>query len=301
MGKIFSVFGVIVLVLILISINQFVYVVHETEQAIVLRFGEPVGERNEAGIYFKTPVIEKVVTLDKRNLEFDMPRPLPITAANEELLQVDAFLRYRITEPLQYYKSFNGGATDFKRIRRTGDDRIRQLLTTNMRNVLGGVSITDIITNRRAELMHEIQTDTARQASRFGITIIDLRIKRADFPDQNAANVYERMKSEYHFEAERLRAEGDEAAQKIRSTADRDVAQILAEAEQKAQEIRGKADAERNAIYNAAYSKDPEFFNFYRSMQSYERALVDGKGQTTYVLSPDSEFFKYFNELGKKN
>lgn len=297
MGRLFSVVGLFILIAAAIIISQTAYVVNEKEQVIILRLGEPVEERTEAGLYFKWPLIETKVKLDKRNLNFDMPNAQPITAANEELLQVDAFIRYQITDPLLYYTSFNAGSTNFRLIRRAGDDRIRQLLTTNLRNVLGGVSITDIITSRRAELMREIQDSTAEQAKRFGITIIDLRIKRADFPDQNAARVYDRMKSEYKFEAERLRAEGDEEAQKIRSTADRDMARILAEAEQKSQELRGKADGERNAIFNAAFSQDPEFFEFYRSMIAYERALNEGTGDTTYVISPDSEFFKYFNGL----
>lgn len=298
MGKLFGGLGLVLLFGAFLLVQQIVYIVNEKEQAIVLRFGEPVIQRPEAGLYFKAPFIDDMVKLDKRNLEFDLPEALSIQTGNEELLMVDAFIRYQITDPLLYYQSFNGGSQDFNRFRRlNGDVRIRELLTSNLRNVLGGVSINDIITTRRVELMNEIQKRTSEQANRFGITIIDLRIKRADFPDENAARVYARMQSEYNFEAERLRAEGDEEAQKIRAEADSQVAEIKAEGEQRSQEIRGEADGERNAIFNAAYSRDPEFFDFYRSMLAYEKALSEGTGETTYVLSPDSEFFRYFNTL----
>ncbi|MCI5046041.1 MAG: protease modulator HflC [Aquisalinus sp.] len=287
--------AVIILAVIVVVGSQTFFTVNEKQQAIVLQLGDPVFTVTEPGLKMKFPFINDVVFVDKRNLEFDMPQAVPIIASNEERLNVDAFIRYEITDPLLYYQSFRQGSANFENIRRISDQRLSQLLTTNMRNVLGGVRINEIITTRRTELMREIQTRTALQASRFGVDIIDLRIRRADFPDENAARVYDRMKSEYVQEADRLRAEGDEEAKIITSEADKEVITILATAEEEAQKIRGRADQMRNAIFAEAYNRDPEFFAFYRSLLAYEAALKDD--ETTIILSPDSDFFKYFNDL----
>ncbi|MCI5045233.1 MAG: protease modulator HflC [Aquisalinus sp.] len=287
--------AVIILAVVVVVGSQTFFTVNEKQQAIVLQLGDPVFTVTEPGLKMKFPFINDVVYVDKRNLEFDMPQAVPIIASNEERLNVDAFIRYEITDPLLYYQSFRQGSANFENIRRISNQRLSQLLTTNMRNVLGGVRINEIITTRRTELMREIQTRTAQQASRFGVDIIDLRIRRADFPDENAARVYDRMKSEYVQEADRLRAEGDEEAKIITSEADKEVITILATAEEEAQKTRGRADAARNAIFAEAYSRDPEFFAFYRSLLSYETALKDD--ETTIILSPDSDFFKYFNDL----
>ncbi len=293
--------GFLLILLLVIAVigSQFFFTVSEKEQAIVLQFGNPMRTELTPGLKFKMPFINNVVYIDSRNLEFDMPQAVPIIASNEERLNVDAFIRYEITDPLLFYQSFRQGSADFQSIRRISDQRLFQLLTTNMRNVLGGVRINEIITTRRSELMQEIQASTAQQASRFGVEIIDLRIRRADFPEENAARVYDRMKSEYVREAERLRAEGDEEATKIRSEADKEVITLKATAEEEAQKIRGRADGERNAIFAEAYSKDPEFFAFYRSLTAYEVALKDS--ETTIILSPDSDFFKYFKDLDGNN
>lgn len=287
--------AIIILAVVVVVGSQTFFTVNEKQQAIVLRLGDPVFTVTEPGLKMKFPYINDVVFVDKRNLEFDMPQAVPIIASNEERLNVDAFIRYEITDPLLYYQSFRQGSANFDNIRRISNQRLSQLLTTNMRNVLGGVRINEIITTRRTELMREIQSRTALQASRFGVEIIDLRIRRADFPDENAARVYDRMKSEYVQEADRLRAEGDEEAKIITSEADKQVITILATAEEEAQKIRGRADAERNAIFADAYNRDPEFFAFYRSLLSYETALKDD--ETTIILSPDSDFFRYFNNL----
>ena len=287
--------AIIILAVVVVVGSQTFFTVNEKQQAIVLQLGDPVFTVTEPGLKMKFPFINDVVFVDKRNLEFDMPQAVPIIASNEERLNVDAFIRYEITDPLLYYQSFRQGSANFDNIRRISNQRLSQLLTTNMRNVLGGVRINEIITTRRTELMREIQSRTALQASRFGVEIIDLRIRRADFPDENAARVYDRMKSEYVQEADRLRAEGDEEAKIITSEADKQVITILATAEEEAQKIRGRADAERNAIFADAYNRDPEFFAFYRSLLSYETALKDD--ETTIILSPDSDFFRYFNTL----
>ncbi|WP_306253216.1 protease modulator HflC [Parvularcula sp. IMCC14364] len=287
--------AIIILAVVVVVGSQTFFTVNEKQQAIVLQLGDPVFTVTEPGLKMKFPFINDVVFVDKRNLEFDMPQAVPIIASNEERLNVDAFIRYEITDPLLYYQSFRQGSANFDNIRRISNQRLSQLLTTNMRNVLGGVRINEIITTRRTELMREIQSRTALQASRFGVEIIDLRIRRADFPDENAARVYDRMKSEYVQEADRLRAEGDEEAKIITSEADKQVITILATAEEEAQKIRGRADAERNAIFADAYNRDPEFFAFYRSLLSYETALKDD--ETTIILSPDSDFFRYFNNL----
>lgn len=271
------------------------FTVREDQQAIVLQFGEPVRTlpAGNAGLHFKTPFIQNVIDFDAKNLNFDAD-PVEVIVANEERLLVDAFVRYEIDDPLEYYSALGRGSAEPVAMRNRFNERIGAVLNEAIREVLGEVTISDIITEQRSLLMTSIQSNVAQEAESLGVSIIDVRIRQADFPEANAANVYNRMTSEYSEQAQRIRAEGDREAQEIRAAAQKEAVSIRATAREEAQKIRGLADAERNAIFAEAYNSDPEFFAFYRSLTAYETSLRDG--QTTIILSPDSEFFRYFND-----
>ncbi|MCQ8184685.1 protease modulator HflC [Parvularcula maris] len=279
----------------LIIASSALFTVKEDEQAIVLQFGDPVKTipSEDAGLHFKTPVVQNVVRFSAKNLNFDAA-PVEVIVANEERLLVDAFVRYEIADPLLYFQRLSGVSTNALEIRERFDTRIGAVLGEAVRQVLGEVQIRDIITERRGELMAAIQAAVSEEARALGVRIIDVRIRQADFPQENAENVYERMISDYNQQAESIRAEGERQAREITASAEKEVVQITAAAREESQRIRGAADGQRNAIYNQAYTRDPEFFAFYRSLTAYEQALQDG--QTTIILSPDSEFFRYFND-----
>ncbi|MEM6748283.1 MAG: protease modulator HflC [Pseudomonadota bacterium] len=235
---------------------------------------------------------------EARNLNFDAD-PVEVIVANEERLLVDAFVRYRISDPLVYFQTLSRGSTDPGNMRSRFNDRLDAVLGEAMREVLGEVNIRSIITEQRNALMSDIQENVAAEALKLGVTIIDVRIRQADFPEENAENVYNRMISDYRQQAERIRADGERRAREIVAQADKDAVEILAEANEESQIIRGQADATRNETFASAYTKDPEFFAFYRSLTAYETALQDG--ETTIILSPDSEFFRYFNDTAGGN
>ena len=289
--------GAIVVVAVLVLVSTVFFTVREDQQALVLRLGEPrkVIGGEEAGLKAKTPFIENVVYLDARNLEFDLDRPLEVIFADEERLNVDAFVRYRIVNPLLYFERLSGGGPNPVTMRDNFNGRMTEVISDAMREVLGDVQIRDIITERRAGLMQDIQTSVAEEMRVLGVEVVDLRIRQADFLDENTQNVYDRMVSDYSQQAEAIRAEGDRRATELRAAADKEQVQIIAEAEEENQRIRGRADAEANAVFNEAYARDPEFFAFYRSLNAYEAALRDDG--TTIILSPDSEFFRYFGDL----
>ncbi len=268
---------------VLIVLSGAFFIVPETSSAIVLRFGEPTNQYSTAGLKFKTPIIESVQFLDKRNRELDQP-PIEIIASNQERLLVDAFARYQIVDPLLFYQS--------ARTEEVGEVRLASLLNQTVRRVLGAVSVDDIVSNQRGALMIRIRDLLDANAAALGVKIIDVKIRRADLPQQNSEAVFKRMITERNQLAQSIRAEGNEAAQRIEAEADRQVVQVKAEAEEEAQKIRGIADAQRSAEFAAVYSKDPEFFAFSRSLLAYEEALRSG--ETTILLSPDSEFFRYF-------
>ncbi|MGD2131743.1 MAG: protease modulator HflC [Maricaulaceae bacterium] len=298
---------------------QAVYIVDVTQQAVVTRLGAPIRTINAfgdaesgPGLQFKRPFTDQVVLFEKRNIGFDIPTE-EIQAAGQERLIVDAFARYRITDPLRFYQSVRDQAGL--------ESRLEPIMDASLRGVLGGVDPNDIISERRSELMRAIQEQATLQArgraageevdvvnnEDLGIEIIDVRIRRADLPNQNAERVYTRMETERAQAAALIRAQGEERARTIRAEADRNVQEILAEANQTSLTIRGEADAARNAVYADAFSRDTEFFDFYRSMEAYQRAFGGGvegdeattDGETTLLLSPNSEFFQYFrDELG---
>ena len=291
-----TVFVLIAVAVLAFAASLVFFVVREDQQAIVLQFGDPRRViENDAGIYAKVPFAQSVVYLDDRNLEFDLRRPVEIIVANEERLLVDAFVRYEIDDPLQYYQRLSSGGRGTQDMRDAFDNRLTTILNEAMRQVLGEVQIRDIITARRVELMQAIQTSVAQDARQLGVEIIDVRIRQADFPEQNANQVYERMRTDYAQQAARIRADGERRARETRAQAEKEVVTIRAEAEEEAQRIRGRADGERNRIFAEAYTRDPEFFAFYRSLTAYEAAL--GDDETTIILSPDTEFFRYFEDI----
>ncbi len=296
MGRIMLILLILVAGLGAIFASTMLFSVDQREQALILRFGEPIKVVNpwnadeDPGLHIKALPWEDVVKFDRRNLMLDIP-PQEITASDQERLIVDAFSRYRIADPLQFYKAV--------RDVRGAQARLAPFMEASLRRVLGGVKSSDIVSGHRAELMIAIRDAVNTQAaeSNLGVEIIDVKIRRADLPEQNAEKVFSRMQSERQQAASLIRAEGEEKARTVRAEAARTVRVTLAKAKEKSSILRGAGDAKRNDIYAAAYSKDPEFFAFYRSMEAYEKALADGK--TSMVLSPDSEFFSYFS--AKKN
>ena len=291
-----AVFGLILL------INQCLFTVHETESAIVVQVGEPKKViEGEPGLKLKIPFIQNVVKIDDRNLEYDLDESLEIFDVQQERLTVDAFARYRITDPLLYYQRFRAGtSTDSNLLRQNGQGGIRNIMQSSLRETLGEVTIADIVTNLRAELMERIEQRMQTEASKFGVNIIDVKIRKADYPEDIAETVYGQMRSERQESAQLIRSEGQRESTRIKAEAGRRRAEILADANRQSLEIKGGADATRNAVFNEAYSKDAEFFAFYRSLIAYEEALQ--RGETTILLSPDSEFFRFFNDLnGRRN
>jgi membrane protease subunit HflC len=289
--------GVVVFALLVVLANT-LFIVDQRESALVLRFGEPVRVIHAqgaggAGLNVKTPFLENVVKFDRRNLGMEADQE-EITAADQERLVVDAFLRYRISDPLQFYRTLRDD--------RTAAARLEPLVNSALRQVLGTTTSGNIISGQRAELMVRTRDDVARRAAlgRFGIEVIDLRIKRADLPAANQAAVYRRMQTARQQEAAQIRAVGEQQKREIIAGADKEVAITLATATEEAETTRGQGDAQRTRIFAQSYGRDPAFASFYRSMQAYDTAL--GQGDSTLILSPDSAFFRYFERgaSGKK-
>lgn len=265
------------------------FTVRQTEQALVVRLGEPVRVVTEPGLNFKVPFIDSVISIDKRILDLENPAQ-EIIASDQKRLVVDAFARYRIKNALRFYQSV--GSVQAANIQLT------TLLNAALRRVLGEVTFTNVVRDNRAALMIRIREQLDREADNYGISVVDVRIRRADLPEQNSQAVYQRMQTERQREAAEFRAEGGQRAQEIRSRADREATIIVAEANQKSEQTRGEGDGERNRIFAEAYGKDADFFAFYRSMSAYEASL---KGNDTrFLLRPDSEFFRFFGDpVGK--
>lgn len=261
------------------------FIVHQNQQAIVLQFGNPRTIIQKPGLNWKVPVVETVEYFDKRILDLDT-QPQEVTVSDQKRLVVDAFTRYRITDPLKFYQTVRG----ISNVRST----LGPIVDSSMRRVLGGVTFQDVVRDKREELMKRIAKQVNDEGKEFGIEVVDVRIKRADQPRTNSQSVFARMKAEREREAAEFRAEGTAAANRIRATADREVTVIMAEATRKGEQMRGEGEAERNRIFADAFGKDPDFFHFYRSMQAYDASMKAKEG-TRMLLSPDSEFFRYFN------
>ena len=279
----------IVLFVIAIIAYSSLFAVQQTEQALVVRFGRPVDIVTDPGLHFKAPFTDSVIPIDKRILDLENPSQ-EVIASDQKRLVVDAFARYRIKSPLKFYQSI--GSIQAANLQLT------TLLNAALRRVLGEVTLIQVVRDEREALMGRIREQLDKEADGYGIQVVDVRIRRADLPDQNSQAVYSRMKTEREREAAEFRAQGKQKAQEIRADADRQATVIVAEANSKAEQTRGEGDAERNRLFAEAYSKDPDFFAFYRSMTAYENGLKSA--DTRFLLRPDSNFFRFFgNPSGK--
>ena len=266
-----------------------VFIVKEVNQAIVLQFGDPKRIILEPGLNFKIPFIQNVVFLDKRILNLDTP-PEEVIASDQKRLIVDAFARFKIVDPLKFYISVGN--------ERVARSRLSTIINSRIRNVLGQQRLQTLLSEDRTKQMSLIQDGVNNEAENFGIKIVDVRIKRADLPQANSDAIFRRMQTEREREAKEFRAKGAEMAITITSTADKEVTVILADAEKQSEIMKGEGDGLRNKIFADAFGRDPEFFAFYRAMQAYEKALIGG--DTSLILSPDSEFFKFFGNIDAK-
>ena len=279
----------ILLVILGILAYSSMFSVHETRQALVLQFGNPIRTVQDSGLNFKTPFVQDVKFMEKRILDFDAP-PVEAVAADKKRIVVDAYARFRISQPLKFYQTVNNEVT--------ARNRLAPIINSSMRNVIGRVKLEVLLSAKRDELMQEIRRLVNDEAIKLGIEIVDVRIKRADLPEANSQAVYELMRAERKRIATEIRAEGAERSQKITATADRERVVLLAVAQKQSEITRGEGDAQRNNVFANAYKEDPEFFDFYRSLQAYRTALQSD--DTTMVLSPNSDFFNYFgNSFGR--
>jgi len=278
-----------VLVALVIAYNT-LFTVHQARQAIVVRFGQPVDVVTDPGLNYKYPLIETVIYIDKRILDVDS-RAQEVIASDQKRLVVDAFARYKITKPLLFYQTV--GSVE------GGNARLLTLLNSALRRVLGEVTLMQVVRDQREELMAKVRSQLEAEAQAFGINIVDVRIRRADLPGQNSQAIYSRMQTERQQEAAQFRAEGSRRSQEIRAKADRDVTVLIAEATSTGERTRGEGDAERNRIFAEAYGRDADFFAFYRAMQAYEQGLQ--KSNTRMLLTPDSNFFRFFGDPAGKN
>jgi len=263
------------------------FTVKEINQAIVLQFGDPKKVIAEPGLQVKIPFIQNVVFIDRRILSLD-PQPEEVIASDQKRLIVDAYARFKIVDPLKFYISVGD--------ERVARSRLATIINSRLRSVLGTQSLATLLSEDRAKQMAIIQEGVNNEAKKFGITIIDVRIKRADLPQANSEAIYKRMQTEREREAKEFRARGAEMAVTITSTADKEVTVLLANARKQSEIMKGEGDGQRNKIFADAFGKDPEFFSFYRAMQAYEKALIGG--DTSLILSPDSDFFKFFGNSG---
>jgi membrane protease subunit HflC len=271
------------LIVALIVAYSTLFTVYQTRQALVVRLGQPVRVVSEPGLNYKVPLIDSVIHIDKRILDLENPAQ-EVIAFDQKRLVVDAFARYRINDALKFYQTV--GTVE------GANSRLSTLLNSALRRVLGEATLMQVVRDQREQLMARVREQLENEAAAFGITIVDVRIRRADLPEENSLAVYERMKTERQQEATQIRAQGTQNAQELRAKANRDVTVLLAEARSKGEQTRGEGDAERNRIFAEAYGRDPEFFSFYRSMQAYETGLKSS--DTRLLLKPDSDFFRFF-------
>jgi len=283
MSKLSIFFGFII-VLSLVSLNG-LFTMNEKQQGLVLQFGEPKRVVQDSGLNFKIPVIQNVVRYDKRILEYDLPIE-EVIAVDKKRMLIDSFTRFKIVDPLEFYKTV-GSESNVR-------NRLNSNVISSLRRVVGTVTLDELLSEERSDIMKRIRDEVNSEASRFGIEIVDVRIRRADLPEANSQAIYERMMSERVREAKEFRAKGSEIAQKIRAEADKEKTVILAEATRKSEILRGEGESKAISIYADAFEKDSDFYSFYRSMQAYGKVL--GEEGTTMILSPDSEFLEFFND-----
>ena len=282
-----SLVAIAALVLLAIVVGASTFTVQQTQQALLLRFGEPVAGRGlvkEPGLHLKVPFIENVIYFDNRILDLEAPKQ-EVLASDNTRIEVDSFLRYRITDPLRFYQAI--GTVE------RANSQLGFILNSAVRRVLGEANLTQIVRDDRAGLMAKIRDQVNEQSTRLGVAAVDVRIRRADLPRQISEKVFSRMQTERAREAAEYRAQGSEQSQTIRAKADRDVVVLRGEAQRQADQLRGDGDAERTRIFADAYGKDPDFFAFYRSMQAYDSSLRTG--DTRLVLGPSLSYFRFFN------
>jgi membrane protease subunit HflC len=284
-----GILAVIAVVLLFVGYGA-LFTVYQTKQAIVVRLGNPVRVVTEPGLNFKVPLIDSVILIDKRILDLENPAQ-EVIASDQKRLVVDAFARYRIRDALRFYQVVSTPER--------ANSQLSTMLNSALRRVLGEATLTHVVRDDRAALMARVRDQLDREAHAFGIQVVDVRIRRADLPEQNSQAVYQRMQTERQREAAEFRAQGSQKSQEIRARADRDVTVLVADATSRAEQLRGAGDAERNRIFAEAYSKDADFFAFYRSMQAYEAGLRPN--DTRFLLKPDSDFFRYFGDPAGKN
>ena len=273
------------LLIVIVLVNSTFFIVNQAEQVLVLRFGQVRQTITQPGLHVKQPFVEQVVRFDARLLDVDPP-PEEVILGDQKRIVVDTYTRYRISDPLQFYQAV--------RTEEGVAARLREIVNNAARKVLGNVMLPSVLSPEREDIMHQIQQQVSAAAKPLGISVVDVRIRRADLPPETSQSIYARMKSERQREAAEARAQGQEKAQEIRASAERERTVILAEAQRQANILKGEGDAESTRIFADAYGQDPQFFAFYRSIEAYHQAL---KGSdTTYLLTPQSDFLKFFGK-----
>ncbi len=284
MSRIWTALGIGVLAAVVVWNTAF-YRVDQWTQALVIQLGEPVRTVKEPGLYFKLPFVQEVEYFDKRLLLYDAS-PKELLTKDKQQLVVDNFARWRIIEPLDYYRTL--------RTISAAQSRLDDIVYSNVRENLGRQTLLEIVSTRRSELMREITRASDKRVREFGIEVVDVRIKRADLPEKNEKNVFRRMRAERERQAKKFRAEGDEEARKIRSESDKQRRIIMAEANKQSEIIRGSGEAKATSIFAEAYGRDVEFFELQRTLEAYDKAIGEG---TRLVVSPDSDFFRYLGDI----
>ena len=276
--------GVIAALALILALSS-MFQVHQSQQALVIQFGDPLRRVDQPGLYFKLPLIQEVVYFDKRVLDFDA-RPEEVPTLDQKQLVVDAFARFVIVDPLKFFQTVNN--------EQGIQSRLATIISSNLRRVLGEVQMSRVLTEERASLMRNIRESVNKEAAGFGVDVIDVRIRRVDLPEENSQAIFARMKTQREQEARRIRAEGGKEAQVVRAEADKQQRVIVAEARRQSEILRGEGDAESTKVYAEAYGRDTEFFDFWRSMQALSRGLP---GNTTALVgSPQGAFFRYFQD-----
>lgn len=266
------------------------YIVYQPEQAIVLQFGEPVRVVKDAGLKFKVPFVQNVVFYDTRLLNLDPPAQ-EVVLNDKKRLDVDSFTRYKIVDPLKFYKTV--------RTENQARGKLAEIVNSSLRKVLGRVTLTELLSEKRTKIMNDISATVKKDAEAIGVSVADVRIRRADLPIEVMQAINDRMKTERQRDAKEFRAKGQQQAQNIRATADKEATIIVAEAEKNAQITRGEGDKQAVQLWNKTVGQDVDFYDFYRSLDAYRKSLSDD--ETSLVLSPDSEFFKFFNRSMEKH
>ena len=274
----------VIFIILLLIFNTF-FVVDQRKQALVLQFGKVIKTINKAGISYKIPLVQNAIFFDKRIIDLALPEQ-EVIASDQKRLLINAFAKYKIIDPVKFYTTVvnNQGLAN----------KLAGILDSSLRQVIGEIPLNELLTENRGDIMKDIKDVVSDSSEIFGIEIVDVRIMRTDLPKENSDAIYARMQTEREKEAKEIRAKGAQEAQKIKAEADKQKTIIEAEAKKDADIVRGEAEAEANKIYANSFGKDPEFADFYRSMQAYQKSLLNDNNKTKMIISPDGEFFKYF-------